>query len=313
MAKRLTLMALALLGLSAVYLLPGLGPKWQFVLSLRATRWAGLLLVGVAIAVATVLFQTVTRNRILTPQIMGIDALFIFLQTLLVALLGPIGFAAFPNAASFAVEVTVLIVACLLLFGTLLGRSAQDIPRMVLTGVILGVLFRSAAGFLSRLMDPNAFATVQAETQASFSRIDASLLPYAAVATLVTCLIALRISPKLDVLALGRPAAVSLGLGHDRMVLAVLALVAVLVAVATALVGPMAFLGLIVAALARPLAGSERHRDILLAAMLLSGVLLVGGQTLFERALGQQSTMPAVVEFVGGLVFLGLLLKGRLK
>lgn len=270
-------------------------------------------LVGVAIAVATVLFQTVTRNRILTPQIMGIDSLFIFLQTLLVALLGPISFASLPNAATFTVAVAVLIGASLLLFGTLLGRSTQDIPRMVLTGVILGVLFRSATGFLSRLMDPNAYATVQAETQASFSRVDASLLPYAAAATLVTCLIALPISPKLDVLALGRPAAVSLGLRHDRMVLLVLALVAVLVGVATALVGPMAFLGLIVAALARPLAGSERHRDILLAAMLLSGVLLVGGQTLFERALGQQSTMPAVVEFVGGLVFLGLLLKGRLK
>ncbi|GAB1361020.1 iron chelate uptake ABC transporter family permease subunit [Rhodobacter sp.] len=310
---RLAAVGLALAVVSAVYLLPGLGPKWQFVLSLRATRLAGLLLVGVSIAVATVLFQTVTRNRILTPQIMGIDALFLFLQTLLVAVLGPVGFAALPGFAKFGVEAGVLVAASLLLFGTLLGRSAQDIPRMVLTGVILGVLFRSASGFVARVMDPNAYALVQAEAQASFSRVDAGLLPFAAVVTAGAGAVALWLSPRLDVLALGRPAAVSLGLAHDRLVLLVLALVAVLVAVATALVGPMAFLGLIVAALARPLAGSDRHRDVLFAAMLLAGLMLIGGQTLFERVLGQHSTLPAVVEFAGGLVFLGLLLKGRLR
>ncbi len=77
------LLTAALLATAAAYLLPGLGPRWEFVMSLRATRLAGLVVVGVAIAVATVLFQTVTRNRILTPQIMGIDALSLFLQTLL--------------------------------------------------------------------------------------------------------------------------------------------------------------------------------------------------------------------------------------
>jgi iron complex transport system permease protein len=310
---RLWLLALALLAASALYLLPNLGPKWEFVLALRATRLAGLVLVGVAVAVATVLFQTVARNRILTPQIMGLDALFIFLQTALVAGLGPVGFASLPSEARFAVEVAVLIVAALLLFGTLLGRGAQDVPRMILTGVILGILFRSLSGFLARVMDPNAFVILQAESAASFSRVDADLLPFAALATSAVAGVALWLAPRLDVLALGRPAAMSLGLRHDRLVLVVLALVAILVAVATALVGPLAFLGLIVAALARPLAGPDRHLPLLLTAMLLAALMLVAGQTLFERAFDQQSTLPAVVEFAGGLVFLWLLLKGRLK
>ncbi len=310
---RLGVLAMVLVLVSAVYLLVGIGPKWEFVLALRATRLAGLLLVGMAIAVATVLFQTVSHNRILTPQIMGVDALFLFLQTLLVLLLGPVGFAMLPPGAKFGSEVAVLVLASLLLFGTVLGRGARDIPRMVLTGVILGILFRSLSGFMARLMDPNAFVIVQAESAASFSRIDAGLLPAAAAATLAATGVALWLSPRLDVLALGRPAAVSLGLSHDRLVLGALALVAVLVAVATALVGPMAFLGLIVAALARPLAGSERHLPLLLTAVLLSALMLVAGQTLFERVLGRQSTLPAVVEFAGGLMFLLLLLKGRIR
>lgn len=310
---RLWLLGAALVAAAALYLLPGLGPKWQFVLSLRGTRLAGLLLVAVAIAVATVLFQTVARNRILTPQIMGLDALFVFLQTALIAGLGPIGFAAVPSDLRFVLEVAVLIVVALLLFGTLLGRGAQDVARMILTGVILGVLFRSLAGFLARVMDPNAFVILQSESAASFSRVDAGLLPFAAGATVGAVGMALWLAPKLDVLALGRSAAVSLGLRHDRLVLVVLALVAVLVAVATALVGPLAFLGLVIAALARPLAGTDRHLPLLLTAMLLAALMLVLGQTLFERALGQQSALPAVIEFAGGLVFLWLLLKGRLR
>lgn len=313
MPRRLFWLALALLGASALYLLAGLGPKWGFVLTLRATRLAGLVLVGVAIAGATILFQTVARNRILTPQIMGLDALFIFLQTALVAGLGPVGFAALPGEARFAAEVALLVVAALLLFGTLLGRGGQDVPRMILSGVILGVLFRSLSGFLARVMDPNAFVIVQSESAASFSRVDAGLLPFAAVATVGAAGLALHLAPRLDVLALGRAQAVSLGLRHDRLVLIVLALAAVLVAVATALVGPLAFLGLLVAALARPLARSDRHLPVLLTAMLLAAVMLVVGQTLFERVLGQQSTLPAVVEFAGGLVFLFLLLRGRTR
>lgn len=313
MARRLILLAAAMLGCAALYLLPGLGPKWEFVLSLRATRLAGMVVVGMAIAVATVLFQTVSRNRILTPQIMGFDALFLFLQTALVVGLGPVGFAAVSGEAKFALEVAVLVGASLLLFGTLLGRGAQDIPRMILTGVILGVLFRSLAGFLARVMDPNEYYIIQAETAASFSRVNAGLLPLAAGATVATVGVALSLAPRLDVLALGRVAAVSLGLRHDRLVMVALALIAVQVAVATALVGPMAFLGLIVVALVRPLMGTDRHLPVLLAAALLAVLMLVAGQTLFERALGQQSTLPAVIEFVGGLVFLGLLLKGRLR
>ncbi|MBL4916843.1 iron chelate uptake ABC transporter family permease subunit [Szabonella alba] len=313
MARPLVLLTLALLLASGLYLLAGLGPRWQFVLTLRATRLAGLVLVGVAVAVATVLFQTVARNRILTPQIMGLDALFVLLQTALVAGLGPVGFALLSGPARFTLETSALVLAALLLFGTLLGRGASDIPRMILTGIILGVLFRALSGFLARVMDPNAFAVVQAESAASFGRIEPALLPVAAAVTLAVVVAALWLAPRLDVLALGRVAAVSLGLRHDEMVLAVLALVAVLVAVATALVGPLAFLGLIVVALARPLAGSDRHLPLLVTAMLLGALVLVAGQTVFERALGQQSTLPAVVEFLGGLVFLGLLLKGRIR
>lgn len=311
----LAAMALVLAALSALWMVQGL--NWDgnraFILGLRATKLAALVTVAAAIGIATILFQTVAANRVLTPSIMGFDALYVLLQTSLVAALGGAGVAALPTQAKFLSEIALMALLAAGLFGTLLLRGARDVPRMILTGVILGVLFRSLSGFLGRILDPNEFAVVQAISFASFNRVDATLLPWAGAITLAAGLAAWRISARLDVLALGRDPAVSLGLSHRGMVLGVLGLVAVLVSVSTALVGPVAFFGLIVAGLAHGLMRTARHRALLPAAAMSAAILLVGGQWLFERQLGQAATLSVVVEFAGGLFFLHLLLRGRIR
>lgn len=307
------LMAL-LAAASLVWMFQGIGGgNRAFILHLRATKLAGLFVVGAAVGIATVLFQTVAANRVLTPSIMGFDALYVLLQTGLVAALGVAGFAALPVAAKFLAEVAAMSLLAGLLFGTLLGRGARDIPRTILTGVILGVLFRSLSTFLARIMDPNAFAVVQSVSFASFGSIDAALLPMAALILTACVAGAMGLSPRLDVLALGREVAVSLGLRFDRLVLVTLGLVGMLVSVSTALVGPVAFFGLLVAGLAHGLSPSARHAVLLPVAGLIGAVILVAGQTLFERLMGQTGTLSVVVEFAGGLFFLFLLLKGRIR
>ncbi|HGO8691661.1 TPA: iron chelate uptake ABC transporter family permease subunit, partial [Neisseria meningitidis] len=66
---------------------------WDFVLQLRLTKLAALLMVAYAVGVSTQLFQTLTNNPILTPSILGFDSLYVFLQTLLVFTLGGVGYA----------------------------------------------------------------------------------------------------------------------------------------------------------------------------------------------------------------------------
>lgn len=303
-----------LLALSGLWLFQGLGTGNRgFILELRAVKLGGLVTVAASVAVATVLFQTVSANRVLTPSIMGFDALYVLLQTLLVAGLGVAGFAALPTGTKFAAEVALMTLLACLLFGLLLGRGARDIPRTILTGVILGVMFRAMSEFVARILDPNEFAVVQGASFASFSRVDAALLPFAAALTLAGIAVALALAARLDVLALGRDPAVSLGLRFDGMVIGVLALVAVLVSVSTALVGPVTFFGLIVAGMAHGVMRSARHAALLPAAALIAANILVGGQLLFERAMGQAATLSVVVEFAGGLFFLYLLLKGRIR
>ena len=319
-ARLLLGLALLLAAASVLWLFQGLGEgNRAFILHLRAVKLGALLTVAAAVGVSTMLFQTVAANRVLTPSIMGFDSLYVLLQTAMVAGLGVAGFAAIPDLSKFGIELALMCALAVLLFGTLLGRGSRDIGRTILTGVILGIMFRSASGLLGRLIDPNEFAVVQAASTVSFTRANAALLPIGAGLTAAAIGAALWLAPKLDVLALGRDTALSLGLRHGRMVVVTLALVALLVSVATALVGPLsvfgspAFFGLVISGLAHGMARSHRHGLLLPVAALIAANILVIGQMLFERLLGQQAALSVVIEFAGGLFFLYLLLKGRIR
>ena len=117
----------------------------------------------------------------------------------------------------------------------------------------------------------------------------------------------------LDIAALGRDTAIGLGLDWNRVVLVQLITVSLLVAVSTALVGPVTFFGLLIAALAERLTSSRRHASVFVVAMLLGVIVLVGGQTLLQHGLGQAGTLSVVVDFLGGLVFILLLFARRTR
>ncbi len=86
-----------------------------------------------------------------------------------------------------------------------------------------------------------------------------------------------------------------------------------LVSVSTALVGPITFFGLLVANLAYMIAGSAKHRIILPVAALLAVFCIVGGQTILERVFTFNSALSVIIEFLGGLVFIILLVRGHAR
>ncbi|UOM35637.1 iron chelate uptake ABC transporter family permease subunit [Acuticoccus sp. I52.16.1] len=309
--------ALAALGLAAVVaialsLTVGLKGNLAFALELRTMRLAALLQVGVAIAVSTVIFQTVTGNRILTPSLMGMDALYLLIQSVLVFTLGAVGFAALPSGLLFLGQATALALLAAVLFVPILARRS-DMVLLLLAGVVLGILFRSLTDLVARLIDPNAFAVVQSATFADFNTIDETLIVPCVVVTVIGATLAWRSRHLLDVMALGEADAVGLGVAWRRAALGLVLLVGILVAVSTALVGPVALLGLLVVALAERIVGTTRHAVLLPAAALTAVVLLVGGQTILAHVFGNTLTLGIVIEFAGGLLFLLLLLSSRLR
>jgi iron complex transport system permease protein len=204
-----------------------------------------------------------------------------------------------------------MLMSCALLFPMLKTRT--DIGLMLLAGVVAGILFRSLSSLLARLIDPNEFAVAQTVSFANFSDVETGLLGIAAVLTLAAVIAAWRLRHVLDILLLGRENATGLGIDWLKTVAAILLLVSALVSVSTALVGPVAFLGLLVTALAEKIGGSSRHGALIPTAVLVAIILLVGGQTLLQHALGSASTLGVVIEFAGGFVFLLMLIAGSRK
>ncbi|RWO92636.1 iron chelate uptake ABC transporter family permease subunit [Mesorhizobium sp.] len=306
---RLAMMAAVAVLVGVAFMTIGLRGDLAFVVELRAARLAAMVLVGVAVAVSTVVFQTVCANRIITPSIMGLDALYVFCQTALVFALSGFGFAGIDPRLHFFGNFTAMTSLALALFLPML-RQRFDLTLMLLTGVVLGVLFRSLTTLLARLLDPNDFAVLQGTVFASFNAVEPDLLLLAGVITVAGVAIAWRARHVLDVLALGTDTAIGLGVAWRGTAAGLLVLVAALVSASTALVGPMAFLGLLVVSLTERIVGTNRHAILLPAAALTAIIVLVGGQTILQHALGGEGSLGIVVEFVGGIVFLAILFAG---
>jgi iron complex transport system permease protein len=309
--RRRRLIGLAVLAAAAVaaFLTVDVTGSWDYALLQRSRRLAAMAVVAVAVAVSTVLFQTVTNNRILTPSIMGFDALFVLIQTAGVFFLGAATVSGTDPRLRFALEVLALVAFGAGLYRLLFGRTERDVYVLVLLGIVLGTMFTSLTLLVSRLIDPNEFLTLQDMLFASFNSVDRRLLVLSAGLVAAVCLGVWRLLPHLDVVALGRDTAVNLGVEHRRVVNLALLAVAVLVAVATALVGPITFLGLLVANLARQVLGTHRHAWVLPGATLLAVLALVGGQLVLEQVFGFNSSLSIVINFVGGIVFIALLIR----
>ncbi len=272
-----------------------------------------MVLVGYAIAVSTVLFQTVSHNRILTPSIMGFDALYILIQTSLIFTIGSAGVTVLDPRLLFIVNVAAMVLFSSVLYRWLFSGSRRSLHLLVLVGIVFGVLFRSLSGFMQRILDPNEFVLLQDRLFSSFNSVDGSLLAFASATVMAASIFGWRFMNAYDVLSLGWETSISLGVDHNRVVTVVLILVAILVSVSTALVGPATFFGLLVASLAHQVTGTHKHRFILPAAALIAVICLVGGQLILERVFAFDTALSIVIEFVGGIVFLALLIRGAAR
>lgn len=302
--------AIAVLAVAA-YLLVGLTGNIAFALSLRSWRVLTVLVVGTAIGVSTVLFHTVTQNKILTPGIMGFDSLYLFIVTTLLFFLGVGGLTGIPDMARFGLNVAVMVSFALVLFRWMFTRHSSDLHLMLMVGIVLGTMLRSAAAFMQRLLAPSDFQVLQDFMFASFGRPDHRMVLVGGAVTIACTAFALSRARILDVMLLGRQQATSLGVNQRRVTTWVIICVTLMVASSTALVGPILFLGLLVANLGYLVAGTHRHVVVLPVTIALSVTVLAVSQLLTERVFEFQTATGIIVEFVGGVAFLVLLLRRK--
>lgn len=304
----LTVLALLLCGLYLTYNTYG---NFQFAWMLRGKKVAAFLLVALATGIATVSFQTLTQNQFLTPNILGLDSLYVLIQTLLFFFVGGVNMLSQEQTATFLISIFLMALLSLLLANVLLKQQQNDLFILLMLGMILGTLFSSTSNFLQVIMDPNEYDLLQGRLFASFSNINTTHLGLAAGIVLLGSLVLLAANRYLDVLHLGDDQATNLGIPLKKFQILILFLVSLLTGTATALVGPITFLGFIVANISYQLMPTYRHSYLFPTAVLLGIIFLVGSQFLVEQVFQLKTTVSVVTQFVGGLYFIGKIIYER--
>ncbi|MGG3454181.1 iron chelate uptake ABC transporter family permease subunit [Paenibacillus sp. FSL R7-0216] len=307
-AKLWTLVGIAVL-LAIVFMTIDAGGQWDYILPRRGKKLFAILLTGTAIAFSTVVFQTITNNRILTPSIIGLDSLYMLLQTVIVFLIGGTALTMMSKNLRFVMAVGLMVVFAMLLYRMLFRREGRNIYHLLLIGIIFGTFFSSVTSFLQKLIDPNEFLVIQDKMFASFNNVNSDLLLISLAGVLLVAIYFTRFAKYLDVLSLGRDHAVNLGVSYEYVVKRMLIVVAVLISISTALVGPITFLGLLVANVAYQFLNTYRHKTLILGASLIGFIALVGGQLIVERVFTFSTSLSVIINFAGGVYFIYLLLK----
>ncbi len=293
-----------------VFVLWGLtGRNIGYFLPRRMMKVWAILLVSYCVGYSAVTFQTITNNRILTPSVMGLDSLYLFIQTFVVYFFGSGTLSMMTGYTQFFISVGAMVGMSLLLFLLLFKGDGRNIYFLVLVGMILGNLFGGLSNFMQVLLDPNEFTILQGKMFASFNTINTDLIGVCTVIVAIVILLSIRDLKHLDVISLGQDHAINLGVPYKAVVLRTLIIISILISIATVLVGPITFLGILVVSLSREIVKSFRHERLVAGAVLLGVFSLVASLVLVERVFLFEVTSSTIINFVGGIYFIYLMIK----
>lgn len=284
------------------------GANWEFILAFRSQKILAFIIVGFAIGVSTLLFQTLTHNPILTPALLGFDALYTLIQSLLVFALGAVNVFTTQPLLKFFLEISLMIIVSMLMFRLLFNQRQHNLSRLILVGIVFGVLFRSLSSLIARLINPEDFVVVQSASFAQFNTINKPMMWVSLAICTICAVLIWRWRHQIDVLMLGKASAINLGIDYQQLALRLLIVIAILVATATAFVEPIIFMGLLVCALTNKISQQMYHTERLILVSLVSMTCLILGQAIFEHLLGMAGVLAVVIELFGGIVFILLML-----
>lgn len=284
---------------------------FRYAMKIRIPKLIAMLVTAAAIGGASIVFQSVINNTIVTPCLLGMNSLYTLIHTAVVFVAGSGSFLVVNGNISFAVDLVLMGVAATVIYSYLFRKTNHNILYVLLIGTVLTSFFGSIQSTLVRVMDPNEYEGLLASLVASFSNINSEIIVFAVLLLAVLIFALRRELALLDVLTLGRDQAVNLGVDYDRAIRRLLLGVALCIAIATAMVGPISFLGLIIANLSRQLLKTYRHSQLIAGAALFGMIVLAGGQMIVEQVFVYAVPVSVFITVGGGIYFLYLLLGKR--
>ncbi|EDP5498289.1 iron chelate uptake ABC transporter family permease subunit [Campylobacter jejuni] len=310
MRKKMLILSFLTLGMTGIFILVGLNGFDGYALKSRFLQIAAIIIVAICIAVSTVIFQTLCNNKILTPAIIGLDSLYMLLQSALIFSFGAANLSVYKNDINFLITLVCMVVFSLGLY-KILFSSDRSIYLIMLLGLVFGTLFSTLSSFFEVLIDPDEFMVIQGRMFASFDNIAFDVLILAYIISFLSFIWIFRYMKFLDPLNLGKDLAINLGINYQKISKQLMIIIAILTSISTALVGPITFLGLLVVNITYELFKTAKHSILLSACILISILALLGGVFFVSKVFDYNATISVVINFLGGIYFIYLVLKGN--
>lgn len=313
--QKLVMMALLAVAAASAYMLVEVNfdneRLFFYALKLRTPKLIVMVITAFVIGGASLVFQSVINNTIVTPCLLGMNSLYTLIHTAVVFCAGSTSVLANNANLSFAVDLVIMGITATVIYGWLFKKTNYNVLYVLLIGTVLTSFFSSIQSTLTRVMDPNEYDNLLSTLVASFSNVNSEIIVFSVVVLGALIFVLRKDLALLDVITLGRHQAVNLGVDYDRTIRRLLLGVTICIAVATAMVGPISFLGLIIANLSRQLLQTFRHGQLILGSALFGTIVLVAGQLIVEHVFTYSIPVSVFITVGGGIYFLYLLLTRR--
>lgn len=268
----------------------------------------GMGVAAVLIAVVSLAFQTLTGSRILTPSMIGFDSVFVGTQTVLVFLFGSMSKAFTNPYLNYVIVAGTMVTISMLMYGFILRNNKNNLVFLLMFGLILSGVVRSGSTYLQVIMDANDFNQVRAATSVTVNNMNTSIILIALPLMIAVISIMLSRHRTYDVMSLGPDNAKSLGIAYEKEMKFNLLLISIGMSVATALIGSLAFLGLLAVNIARELLKTHKHIWIFIGSAGLAALSLIAGQAVVELLQGAVP-VTVIIDLIGCSYMFYLILK----
>lgn len=284
-------------------------PAFMPIVLRRGVAIIAMLLAAFANTTATLTFQSLTNNRIITPSLLGFDALYGLIQTLMVMILGVDTFSSSHNLVTFVLEIILMMALSLSIYGTLLKDSQKDMQYVLLIGIILGTGLRAISSFFNKLLSPSEFDVLQAKMFGSVNNSKSEYFLIAIPIIFLSVIILLRLSKKLNIITLGKDISSVLGINHRFYSLLLLSIISLLMAVSTAMLGLLTFYGFLVVTFTYEIVGTSDHQYTYPFAILFAYLVITASYFFMYHIFNAQGVVSIIIELVSGIVFIIMMLR----
>ena len=283
----------------------------DIVLNFRLPKALTAIIAGSALSVSGLMMQTMFRNPLAGPDVLGVNS-GASLGVALLVMLGSMGGIVFGSTSWSIILAAILGAFLVLILILIISRRMPDIVSLLIVGMMLGYIASSVVSLLQSLSNPESLKLFVVWTFGSLSAVSWQMMPVLGAIFIFGIFLAFLMCKEMDVLMLGESYAQTLGISLPRVRFMLILTTALLSGGITAFAGPISFVGITVPHIARGLVKDWSHRRLLPLCMLCGSSLLLVCDILSQMPVFNASfPINSITSLVGAPIIIWIMLKNR--